>query len=162
MGAADADGGAYPLVTSASETKLHSTYSFDNEAICVPIVSATGHGHASIKNVHYIKGKFEAATIVAVLIPKSKIKFSVTFVHAFLSAYKEEPIVSLMRGAANVSLSLERLGRIRIPLPPSLQQQQELIADIAAARNDVSNAMCKLKLAKEQVGVALENFRNVV
>jgi type I restriction-modification system DNA methylase subunit len=65
ISAAQAEDGPFPFITSSEETKFHSHYSFDNEAICIPIVSSTGHGHASIKTIHYVSGKFAAATITA-------------------------------------------------------------------------------------------------
>ena len=50
--------GPYPLVTTGEERGSHSTYQFAGEAVIVPLVSATGHGHASIKRIHYQKGRF--------------------------------------------------------------------------------------------------------
>ena len=80
--AKNATPGQYPLITTAENFKTSCEYKFDDEAIGVPLISSTGHGHASIKRVYYIEGKFDAANIIAVLqiIDKSVLspKFLVT------------------------------------------------------------------------------------
>ena len=125
FGAAQADGGEFPFITTSEELKQHSRWSFDGEAICVPIVSATGHGHASIKRIHYVSGKFAAATITAVMIKKAKAEIYVPYVYYYLLAHKDELLVPLMRGSANVSLSEERLGKLRIPVPANIEETEE-------------------------------------
>lgn len=47
-----ADGGKYPLVALSDERRNHSEYQFDAKAVIVPLISSTGHGHASMKRVH--------------------------------------------------------------------------------------------------------------
>ena len=122
VGAAQADGGEFPLITTSEEQKWHSSWTFDAEAICIPTVSSTGHGHASIKRIHYVSGKFSAATITAVLSKKKDAAIHVPYVYWYLLAHKDELLVPLMRGSANVSLSDERLGKLRIPVPDEAQQ----------------------------------------
>lgn len=122
VGAASSKPGNYDFITSAKEQKTHIDWSFEGEAICIPIVSATGHGHASIKHIHYVNGKFEAATIVAVLTLKQGIQIHIPYVYFYLLAHIDELLVPLMRGAANVSLNLTRLGKLRIPIPPMKAQ----------------------------------------
>jgi type I restriction-modification system DNA methylase subunit len=152
--AAQADGGPYPFVTSAEEPRRHTTYDFEGEAICIPTVSATGHGHASIKRIHYVRGKFAAATIAAVMIKKAnpKAPVYVPYVFYFLLAHKDELLVPLMRGAANVSLSLDRLGGLRIPLPNSLNAQKRSVQSLERKSEDLANA----KRAVEAAGAALD------
>jgi hypothetical protein len=41
--------GVYPLVTTAEERGFHKSFQFDAEAVCIPLVSSSGHGHASLK-----------------------------------------------------------------------------------------------------------------
>ena len=50
--------GEYPLVVTAEERKSHNEFQFDDEAVIIPLVSGTGHGHASIKRLHFQTGKF--------------------------------------------------------------------------------------------------------
>ena len=114
--AASATGGPIPFATSSKELKGTDTWDFDGEAICIPTVSATGHGHAAINSVHRMSGRFAAATITAVLIPKSA-EVDIDFVYNFLLTHKDEVLVSLMRGATNVTLSIDRLKELEIPYP---------------------------------------------
>lgn len=66
--------GEYPLVTTA-EQRMHSEYHFDKESVIIPMVSSTGHGHASIKRLHIQDGKFAVGNIFAVFNPKMMLKF---------------------------------------------------------------------------------------
>jgi len=43
-GIASAEPGQYPLVTTGAERKTSRTFQFDTEAVCIPLVSSTGHG----------------------------------------------------------------------------------------------------------------------
>ncbi len=150
--AASANGGIIPFATSSKELKGTDTWDFDGEAICIPTVSATGHGHAAINSVHRLSGKFAAATITAVLLPRSN-EVDVDFVYNFLLTHKDEVLVSLMRGATNVTLSVDRLKSLVIPYPPEkvrnsavldvrLREEKirSLQAELAAAWTDLSKA----------------------
>ena len=44
--------GAYPLITTGEEHRTAESYQLDGEAVCIPLISSTGHGHASLKRVH--------------------------------------------------------------------------------------------------------------
>jgi len=153
FGAAQADGGNFPFITTSEEPKRHSQWSFDGEAICIPVVSATGHGHASIKRIHYVSGKFAAATITAVMIKKAEIEIYVPYVYYYLFAHKDELLVPLMRGSANVSLSEERLGRLRIPVPIDINAQKELVRDLVQSKQRVESL-------KKDLAVAENEFEN--
>ena len=56
--------GEYPLVVTAENRLSHNEYQFDDTAILIPLVSSTGHGHASINRLHYQEGKFALGTIL--------------------------------------------------------------------------------------------------
>jgi type I restriction enzyme, S subunit len=43
-GIASAEPGEYPLGVTALERKTCATYQFDCAAVCIPLVSSTGHG----------------------------------------------------------------------------------------------------------------------
>jgi restriction endonuclease S subunit len=58
--------------------------------------------------------------------PRAAVDVYVPYVHYYLMAHKDELLVPLMRGAANVSLSVDRLARLRIPIP-SLDEQHEYV-----------------------------------
>lgn len=124
-GIAGAEPGEYQLVVTAEERKTCSTYQFDQEAVCIPLVSSSGHGKKSLKNVHYQSGKFALGTILCAVIPNNPEQLDVRFLHQYLQFYKDSALVPLMKGAANVSLSMKDIATVEIPLPP-IEKQREL------------------------------------
>ncbi|SMQ29596.1 type I restriction enzyme, S subunit [Pseudomonas helmanticensis] len=125
-GLAKAEPGEYPLVTTGAERKTSNTYQFDTKAVCIPLVSSTGHGHASLKNVHYQEGKFALGSILVALTSKDESKLDIQFLHLYLSQLKDRVLVPLMSGAANVALSVKKIQGIEIPLP-SIGRQLEIV-----------------------------------
>ncbi len=124
-GIASAEPGEYPLVVTAEERKTCSTYQFDQEAVCIPLVSSSGHGKKSLKNVHYQSGKFALGTILCAVIPNNPEQLDTRFLHQYLQFYKDTILVPLMKGAANVSLSMKDIATVEIPLPP-IEKQRKL------------------------------------
>lgn len=124
-GIASAEPGQYPLVVTAEERKTCSTYQFDCEAICIPLVSSSGHGKKSLKNVHYQSGKFALGTILCAVIPNNPQELDARYLHQYLQFYKDIILVPLMKGAANVSLSMKDIATVKFPLPP-IERQREL------------------------------------
>lgn len=122
-GIASAITGDYPLVNTSAERKSCNTYQFDTEAVCIPLVSSTGHGKKTLNYVHYQKGKFALGTILAAVIPKEPRKLSAAFLHRYLQFYKDRKIVPLMKGAANVSLAIKDIVKIEVPVPPISEQK---------------------------------------
>jgi type I restriction-modification system DNA methylase subunit len=158
--AADANSGEYPFITSAEEPKWYADYDFEGEAICIPTVSATGHGHASIKQVHYINGRFAAATITAVMMKKSEpvAPLYVPYVYYLLLAHKEQLLVPLMRGAANVSLSMDRLRALRVPLPESVEMQKRAVKVLEQKKQEFSCAKLIVERRAREFDDALRGF----
>lgn len=124
-GIASAEPGQYPLVVTAEERKTCSTYQFDCEAVCIPLVSSSGHGKKSLKNVHYQSGKFALGTILCAVIPNNPQELDARYLHQYLQFYKDIILVPLMKGAANVSLSMKDIATVEFPLPP-IKRQREL------------------------------------
>ena len=124
-GIASAEPGEYPLVVTAEERKTCSTYQFDCEAVCIPLVSSSGHGKKSLKNVHYQSGKFALGTILCAVIPSNPDELDARYLHQYLQFYKDTLLVPLMKGAANVSLSMKDIATVEFPLPP-IEKQREL------------------------------------
>ena len=124
-GIASAESGQYPLVVTAEERKTCSTYQFDCEAVCIPLVSSSGHGKKSLKNVHYQSGKFALGTILCAVIPNNPQELDARYLHQYLQFYKDIILVPLMKGAANVSLSMKDIATVEFPLPP-IDRQREL------------------------------------
>lgn len=124
-GIASAEPGQYPLVVTAEERKTCSTYQFDCEVVCIPLVSSSGHGKKSLKNVHYQNGKFALGTILCAVIPNNPQELDARYLHQYLQFYKDIILVPLMKGAANVSLSMKDIATVEFPLPP-IERQREL------------------------------------
>jgi type I restriction enzyme S subunit len=118
--------GQYPLVVTAEERKSHNEYQFDDEAVIVPLVSGTGHGHASINRIHYETGKFALGSILCAIIPKDKSVLNAEYLFRFLNLNKDNELVARMRGMANVTLPIKEIAKIEIPLP-SLAEQLEFV-----------------------------------
>lgn len=126
--------GKFPLVVTAENRLSSNEYEFDCKAVCVPLVSATGHGHASIKRIHYQEGKFALGTILAAVIPKSEEELNARYLHIYLSYLKDSVIVPLMRGSANVSLTIKSLGSAEIELP-DIEEQLKIVEMISLMEN---------------------------
>lgn len=142
IGITKAVDGEYPLVTTGESFGTHNEYHFEGPAVCVPLVSSTGHGHASIKRLQYVEGKFACGNILAVLIPKDPKKLSAKYLYTYLTIHKEEKLVREMKGAANVSLTLAGLGKVRInSIPPYNQQTyiSEVFSQVVQKSNDLLN-----------------------
>lgn len=116
-GIASAVPGEYPLVVTAEERKTCSEYQFDCEVVCIPLVSSSGHGKKSLKNVHYQSGKFALGSILCAVIPKNPQEVNACYLHQYLQFYKDTLLVPLMKGAANISLSMRDIANVEIPLP---------------------------------------------
>lgn len=121
-----ADGGKYPLVALSDERRNHSEFQFDAKAVIVPLISSTGHGHASMKRVHYQEGKFALGNILCAVIPNDETQLNAKYLHLYLQQFKDSLLVPLMKGAANVSLPMNKLADVEIEVP-SLERQLEII-----------------------------------
>lgn len=115
-------GGKYPFVVTAEGRKDADSFQFDTEAVCVPLISSTGHGHADIKRIHYQEGKFALANIMAALISKDRKELEPKYLYYYLSFYKDRLLVTLMQGGANVTIPIDSLKFVKILLPPSSDQ----------------------------------------
>lgn len=118
--------GDYPLVTTSHERGTHNNFQFNCEAVCIPLVSSSGHGHASLKRVHYQNGKFALGSILAAAIPKNNKEISTKYLYYYLNNFKDDLIVPLMKGMANVSLSVAKIQTIKVVIPP-MDKQLSLI-----------------------------------
>jgi type I restriction enzyme, S subunit len=118
--------GDFPLVTTAAERGSHNEYHFKGEAVCIPLVSATGHGHASLKRIHFQRGKFCVGNILCACIPKDYRRTSAKFLHLYFSLLKDVILVPLMQGSANVSLKIKDLEKVEVP-DVSFERQLEIV-----------------------------------
>lgn len=118
--------GPYRFVVTAADERTASEFQLDAEAVCVPMVSSTGHGHAAIHRIHYVNGKFALANIMAAIIVKEEVELLPKFLYYYLWAHKEDKLVKLMAGTANTSLTIGKLQTVQVEYP-SLEIQAEII-----------------------------------
>ncbi len=118
--------GNYSLITTADAFKSCDSYDFDCQAVCIPLVSSTGHGHASINRLHYYNGKFALGTILAKVTSNDESILLTEYLYIYLSTFKDEILVPLMRGSANVSLTITSLKTVEIDIP-TLEFQEKII-----------------------------------
>lgn len=64
--------GKYPLVVTADNRLSCSTYQFDGCAVCIPLISSSGHGKKDLRTLHYQTGKFALGNILCAVIPCDK------------------------------------------------------------------------------------------
>jgi type I restriction enzyme S subunit len=139
--------GEFPLVVTASYRRSSAEYQFDEPAVCIPLISSTGHGNAALHRVHYQEGKFALANLLVAAIPRPGAPINTKFLWRYLSAVKDKKLVPLMQGTANVSLKESDLIAVTIPLPP-VAEQQLLVAHLDAIE---SRLMCAQKLREEAI-----------
>lgn len=120
--------GIYPLVLTAKERKTANDFDVDGEAVLIPLISSSGHGKASINSIHYQSGKFAAANLLAVIIPDTKI-CNAQYLQLALDPIKNKIAKEKMSGAANVSMKIDQLHDIQIPMPP-IEIQNQIIEKI--------------------------------
>ncbi len=118
--------GQYVMVALGAEDKTHNEFQFDTKAVIIPLVSSTGHGHASMKRVKYQEGKFALGSILCAVIPKDDNLVLAKYLHIYLHWNREELLVSQMKGMANVSLPMGRIADVEV-IVPSIQKQIEII-----------------------------------
>ena len=128
--------GCYPLVATTEFLQTSDNYQFDCEAVCLPLISARGHGVASITRIFYQSGKFALGNILCAIIPKDN-QIKAEFLRNYLFYYKDILLVPLMRGGANVALTIDSLKKVQIPIP-SIDEQQNIIEKIRPFQDIIS------------------------
>ncbi len=118
--------GEYPLVVTTAERKASDSYQFDRPAVCVPLVSSRGHGVACLNSVYYQEGRFALGNILCGVTPNSESVLNTKYLYYYLNQKKDKLIVPLMKGGANVSLTVNSLKTVKIPVPP-IEVQQEIV-----------------------------------
>ncbi|MBM7070601.1 restriction endonuclease subunit S [Shewanella sp. 202IG2-18] len=116
--------GKYPLVATTEERQSSSEYQFDCAAVCVPLISSRGHGIASIDRIYFQEGQFALGNILCAIIPNDSGVLSAKFLRYYLFDKKDVLLVPLMRGGANVSLTVDSLKKVEIPIPPIADQKR--------------------------------------
>jgi type I restriction enzyme S subunit len=118
--------GPYTMIALGEADKTHNEFQFDAKAVIIPLVSSTGHGHASMKRVKYCEGKFALGNILCAVIPNDENFVLAKYLHIYLHWNREELLVSQMKGMANVSLPMNRIADVMVTMP-SIDKQREII-----------------------------------
>lgn len=142
--------GEYPMVVTSEERKSHNEFQFDDEAVIIPLVSSTGHGHKSLKRIHFQTGKFAVGSILCAVIPKDKTVLNAEYLYRYLDLKREDELVSRMKGMANVSLPIKEIAQIEIPIPP-IEEQRKFV-----------DAYGELESNKEELSTELTHQQNLL
>lgn len=118
IGIQQAIDGIYPLVVTGENRLSHNEAHFFGKGIIIPLVSSTGHGHASLKRIHFEEGEFAVGNILACVTTYLPQYFNLKFIYHYLDTYKEWYFVDKMKGAANVSLKISSIQETPIPIIP--------------------------------------------
>ena len=149
--------GDYPLVVTTTERKSSNAYQFNGPTVCIPLVSSRGHGVASLNQIHYQESKFALGNILCGVTPKDCNELSARFLYYYLNYKKDVLIVPLMRGGANVSLTVDSLRTIKIPVP-LLPVQCEIVRILDKFSELTVELDAELNARKEQY----EFYRNLL
>ncbi len=146
--------GQYPLILTAAQQKTSSEFQFDQPAVCVPLISSTGHGKAALHRIHFGSGRFALADLLVALQPARDDEIDVRFLYHVLDARRTQ-IATLMRGAANVSMKPEDLARFEIPLPPLVAQQQ-VVEEVEGFKKVIDGARAVVENYRPHIAVDSE------
>jgi len=152
IGIQKATPGEFPLVVTAEERLSHNEYHFEGNAVVIPLVSSTGHGHRSLKRIHFQSGKFAVGNILCVVMPNDENILRADYLYRFLDLNREKELVGRMRGMANVTLPMKEIALIEIPVPP-IEAQIEFVEQYSTLEeksNDLSGELShQLDLVKQ-------------
>ena len=143
--------GQFPLILTAAQPKSSLEYQFEQPAVCVPLISSTGHGKAALHRIHFGIRRFALANLLVALQPARDDELDVRFLYHVLDARRPE-IAALMQGAANVSMKPADLAQFQFPLPP-LEAQQEIVAEIAGYQQVIDGARAVVENYRPRVAV---------
>lgn len=144
-----AEPGEYPLVVTTSERRTCSTYQFDKPTVCIPLISSRGHGVASLNSVYYQEGKFALGNILCGVTPNDEDYLSAKFLLEYLNYKKDTLLVPLMKGGANVSLTVDSLRNVKIPIPPK-EVQDNIVEKLSILEEYISAMREELYCRKKQ------------
>lgn len=139
--------GEFPLVVTADFRRSADGWDIVGPAVCVPLISSTGHGDAALSRVHYQDGKFALANLLVALTPKQGAPLIAKYLYYLLGYQKDKLLVPLMMGTANVSLKPKDIAAVEIEVP-SIEVQQRIVARIDTVQKQLQEAE-RLRLAIE-------------
>lgn len=144
--------GEYTLVVTAEARASCDHYDFEGSAAIIPMVSSSGHGDASLKRLHYQEGKFALGNILCAVFPISEDLISARFLYEYLTAFKEELLVSKMIGTANVSLTIGKIAEVPVPIvSPAVQLRAYELMRLC---DQLEEAQAEREKRRDQLAVA--------
>ena len=149
--------GDFPLVVTAESRLSSDNFQFDCEAVCIPLVSSTGHGHASLKRIHYQTGKFALGNILCALVSTNEDILLTKYLYIYLSYNKDRLIVPLMKGSANVSLSVSSLENLEIEIP-DINTQRKIVSKYNIVEQDIEKLKYYNKNYLEKITITKNNI----
>lgn len=153
--------GPFPMVVTGAERKSSASFQIDGEAVCIPLVSSTGHGNAAINRVHHENGKFAVASILAAAVPKVS-SVSARFLYYYFTATKERTLVPLMRGTSNVALTITSLSEARVCFP-GLEEQHRIVRRLDTVAALVAERRRSIEAAeRETQALLLKAFQRAI
>ncbi len=157
IGIKKAVAGKYPLVVTAEKRLSHNECHFNKPSVIIPLVSSTGHGHASLKRIHYQDGEFAVGNILCVVTPKNEKILNANFLYHYLDVYKEELLVSKMKGMANVTLPMKEIAKIEVPII-SIKEQSEWVKlfektskETSKLKNEITQQKTLIKKLRQSI-----------
>ena len=141
--------GSYPLVVTAAQRRTALTHDLRGPAVCIPLISSTGHGDAAIHRLHFQEGPFALANLLVALLPHQEGPADAEYLYWYLTTKKDDVLVPLMRGTANVSLKEKDVANVVVSLPP-LPEQRRIVARIKSMLDKVEEARSLAQAVKEQ------------
>jgi type I restriction enzyme M protein len=140
--------GEYPLVLMAADFKTSDHIDFEGEGVCVPLMTAASTGVAAMKRVHYIKGKFALANLLAFVEPNDVVKLNPIYLYEVLLSAVDD-LARLMKGAANVSMKTSDLESFMIPLP-SIDVQNKIVGIFKDERELVESSKKQIEIYEQE------------
>ncbi len=153
--------GPYPLVVTADFRRTADSWQIEGPAVCIPLISSTGHGDAALHRVHYQEGKFALANLLVALLPKDPNVCSAKYLYHLLMTRKDQLFVPLMLGTANVSLKERDIAAVEVTLPP-FPEQRRVVARIEELSGQIQEASNLRRQAVEAVGAVSASYTNAV
>lgn len=149
--------GGYPLVVTAEFRRTSDSWQLEGPAVCVPLISSTGHGDAALHRVHYQEGKFALANLLVALLPNNPAECDARYLYHLLMARKDELLVPLMQGTANVSLKVEDIAGVEVSLP-SIAEQRRVATRIEELTTQIMEARSLRHQANAEANVLLRSI----
>jgi hypothetical protein len=144
--------GDFQMIVPAEYPKSADHWDIEGKAVCIPLVSSSGHGKADIKRLHYAEGKFALAHTMTALIVLNQEQIIPYFLFIYLSATFDNNLVPLMCGSTNVTMKSDQILDLILPMP-DIKIQNEIVQEYITSKEVKSlreslSRMEKLKLNK--------------